>query len=172
VKRSSFVTAALAFLAPIGMARAQTPFTQYTSPDGAFTVLFPGTPEVSAPDVLKLPDGTSMTGRSYHVQTDDADYQVATTDYPTDKETADLTVMPAVAAQSCAGTYAIGNRDTFQGHPAARFQVNCPAQADLPATVLVVQAVVIGKRLYRVMYGATKVDPDRSSTFLNSLHIN
>lgn len=169
--KSSLATIALAFLAPVSMATAQTAFTQYASPDGAFTVLFPGTPAVSDLQTHTRSDGITYTERRYSVD-DDGGYLVDVADYPSASVIPDVETGASAEANGCGGTYVIRNRDTYQGHTGALIQVNCPASGGQGGMVVVEQFVQIGNRIYMAAYGAATLNADRSSQFLGSLHIN
>lgn len=173
MKISAFAAAALALLATTSIAAAQAPFTSYTPPDGKFTVMFPGSPTVGAPHVEKTTSGISYNEQLYAVsEGNSAAYLLMTIDYdPSANLVHDWNTL-AAGANTCGGTVSVRNTDTYQGHPAALIQVNCPATTDLPPTVALDRAVFNGNRLYQILYIAPTVDPDRSSTFLNSLHIN
>lgn len=165
------LTAALMLVAATSLATAQTAFTQYTSPDHAFTVLFPGTPTVSDLETHTRSDGTTYTERRYAVE-DDAGYLVDVADYPSSDAIPAVETGAAAEASGCGGTYTIRNRDNFQGHPGALIQVTCPAKAAQGGLMVVEQFVANGSRIYMVAYGGAAIDANRSSTFLNSLHIN
>lgn len=167
------LTAALALAAATSLATAQTAFTQYASPDGAFTVLFPGTPTIHPPQAMKTNSGISFTMARYTVaEGNTAAYVMMTIDYDPNSQVSIDWPTRAAQANTCGGTASLRNTDTYQGHPAALIQVNCPASADLPPTVVLDQAVFNGHRLYELIYVAPTVDANRSSTFLSSLHIN
>jgi hypothetical protein len=103
---------------------------------------------------------------------DDANYGLVTFDYATDMQTADLSAGASAQAASCGGTYTVRNHDSNRGQPGVLVEVSCPADARGGALVVLEQVVVHGKRVYQMSYGAPTINPDRSSTFLNSLHIN
>lgn len=171
MKRIALLAAAFALAATTGIAAAQTAFTPYKSPDGAFTVLFPGTPTVSDLETHTRSDGTTYTERRYAVE-DDAGYLVDVADYPSSDTIPAVETGAAAEASGCGGTYNIKNRDNYQGHPGALIQVTCPAKAGQGGLMVVEQFVANGSRIYMVAYGGAAIDANRSSTFLNSLHIN
>lgn len=171
MERCSFVTAALAFLAPIGMASAQTPFTQYAAPDGTFTILFPGTPSVSTPEAEYARDSTPFMNRNYVVSAD-AIYVVTTSDYAADMAHADLTRILSGIAQGCGGTYTIRNHDSYQRYSSVLALIECPPAPGRDRELLLDRVVASGNRIYQIAYSASPLDEHRSSAFLNSLHIN
>lgn len=171
MKTTAIAASVLALAVATSLATAQTAFTQYKSPDGAFTVMFPGTPEIDPPQTQSRPDGTSYTESRYSVQ-DDAGYLIDVADYPNTNEMPDAESGSSAEAKGCGGTYTIRNRDNFQGHTAALIQVNCPASDTQGALVILEQFIVNGNRVYMVAYGAATLNAERSSQFLNSFHIN
>lgn len=173
MKLSAFAAVAFGLLATASIAAAQAPFTSYTAPDGKFTVMFPGAPNVGTPESDKTTGGIPYNQQLYAVsEGNNAAYLLMTIDYdPSTNLSHDWNTL-AAGANTCGGTVSIKNTDLYNGHPAALIQVNCPATSDLPPTVALDQAVFNGNRLYQLLYIAPTVDPSRSSTFLNSLHIN
>jgi hypothetical protein len=170
MQKSSIV---LAVMVLIGSATAQKPFKPYTSPDAKFTISFPGTPSVSTPTLQQTDDGSEYRAQNYSVA-DDAAYILLTADYPFATDNAALRSIATEQAASC-GAAAASLRSTknVQGRSALLFNVDCPPTEKHPAISLVVQAVLDGTRVYRVMYGTSdKPDDSRIFSFLTSFHIN
>lgn len=163
----------LAVMFLIGSAAAQLPFKSYTPPDASFSIMFPGTPKVSAPVESKTEEGQSFTEQHYAVA-DDGAYMLLTADYPFATNNSGLSGIAKAQAEACGAPAATIRSDkNVQGRPALLFMVDCPKTENHAAISLIVQAVADGNRLYRVMYGSSeKPDDDRVIRFLISFHIN
>lgn len=167
------MTRILGVMLLIGSAAAQLPFKSYTSPDARFSIMFPGTPNVSSPIQQKNDDGQIFTEQHYAVA-DDGAYMLLAGDYPFSTDNSALTGIAQAQATACGAPPATIRSDkNVQGRPALLFTVNCPKTQNHAAISLIVQAVADGNRLYRVMYGSSdKPDDDRVLRFLVSFHIN
>lgn len=157
----------------IGSAAAQLPLKSYTAPDAKFSIMFPGTPNVSSPIEQKTEDGQMFTEQHYAVA-DDGAYMLLTGDYPFATDNSVLSGIARAQATACGAPPATVRSDkNVQGRPALLFTVNCPKTENHAAISLIVQAVADGNRLYRVMYGTSdKPDDERVLRFLISFHIN
>jgi hypothetical protein len=157
----------------LGSALAQKAFRPYTSPDSRFTISFPGSPKVSAPNQQQTDEGSKFTEQHYSVA-DDGAYILMTADYPFATDRSALKSIAKEQAVSCGAPPAsvLSNND-LQGRPALLFTLDCPKTSKRNAISLIVQAVVDGNRIYRVMYGTSdKADTGRVDTFLMSFHIH
>lgn len=167
------MTRILAVMLLIGSAAAQLPFKSYTAPDARFSIMFPGTPNVSSPVQQKTDDGQTFTEQHYAVA-DDGAYMLLTGDYPFLTGNSALNGIAKAQAAACGAPPATIRSDkSVQGRPALLFTVNCPKTETHDAISLTVQAVADGNRLYRVMYGTgDKPDDERVLRFLISFRIN
>ncbi len=142
----------------------------YTSTDGRFSVLFPGSPTLNDQPVA-LPDGDSVTLHQFHFEENNLSYLVMYNDYPAKYVSGGpLSILESVrdgSTESLKATLTSDGPTDLNGVPGRAFKFT-----DKDGSTYVVRDFLDGQRLYQVIVtvGAGS-SATQAEDFLNSFRI-